>query len=313
MGDLDQSRGGGRWGDGSGMGGWRELFGVAPREDLTAFCALLPLERVSLIPTIMHLLKFLLPLVLLLCGHLQAQRPLSQAVLLRPGVLEVAIDGVEPQALVVVLFGTHIATTELLPGLSCNLGNAVIAGWTVANAAGSARWTRPMDEVRLQGLLLFTQAVAVESAFWTSGQVRLSSPVGMRIAPLSQVEALEQAVGNEINRVRFERALPPLRWQADLAAFARAHSVDLVSHNLFSHTGSDGRDFGQRWSQANLPYIPVTEILCGATSQASTIVQLWLDSAPHAAGLLAPQARHLGVGAALGGQGSVIVNATIAR
>lgn len=266
------------------------------------------------LPTAMRSLpKLLLALLPVLCATLSAQSTPTQTVALQPGALEVRVGGVEPHAFVVVLFGTHIASTELLPGLSCNLGNAAVAGWTVADAAGNALWIRPIDPVALQGLRLFTQAVAVESAYWTAGQLRLSPPVGARIATLSPADALEQAVGNEINRVRFERSLEPLRWQNDIAAFARSHSSDLALHNLFGHTGSDGRDFGQRWLQAGLPYAPVMELLYGGPTNAAALVQMWLASAPHAAGLLNPLARHLGVGVALGGQWPAIVDATIAR
>ena len=93
----------------------------------------------------------------------------------------------------------------------------------------------------------------------------------------------ERTAAELINRHRRAESLPPLEWDADLAAIARAHSQDLAGHGgKLSHRGFRGR-FEQ--AAARTPTRRFGENItqtCGGTAKAAdTAVTNWLDSAPH--------------------------------
>ncbi len=65
---------------------------------------------------------------------------------------------------------------------------------------------------------------------------------------------LEAQVLALVNGARTGRGLPPLAWDATMAAVARAHARDMMSRGFVSHTGSDGSTPQQRLRRAGVQF-----------------------------------------------------------
>ena len=118
-----------------------------------------------------------------------------------------------------------------------------------------------------------------------------AAPAGARTA--STTSSALRAV---INATRGAHGLAPLHLDARLARAARAHSLDMLRRNYFSHgafaarvhaSGASGPVFGE-----NLAW--------GTTATAQSIVTQWLASPAHRANLLRPGFRRIGIGVVTG-------------
>ena len=81
-------------------------------------------------------------------------------------------------------------------------------------------------------------------------------------------------------------AVAPLSWNGTLAVAAGGHSADMAKRNLFSHTGSDGRDVGQRVSDAGYGWTSVAENIAGGPSSVAAVMAGWLSSPGHCANIM---------------------------
>lgn len=75
-----------------------------------------------------------------------------------------------------------------------------------------------------------------------------------------------------INRDRREAGAAPLRWSAQLAAVALAHSQDMIRRHYFGHVDPQGRSVSERLSDAGIAWEAVGENIAIAptTAQAET-------------------------------------------
>jgi uncharacterized protein YkwD len=106
-----------------------------------------------------------------------------------------------------------------------------------------------------------------------------------------------------VNRERASRGLGALRGSTPLASAATGHSDDMIAHQLFSHTGSDGSSVFQRVTRAGYRWRAAAEALAfGASkrSMPSRLVASMMQSREHRTILLDRTYRDLGVGLALG-------------
>ncbi len=107
----------------------------------------------------------------------------------------------------------------------------------------------------------------------------------------------------ELNAVRVERALRPLRPIPQLQAVAERHSRELLARGYFSHASPDGGSFSARVMRFYRPpargrYAVGENLLWRSPSvSASRVVSLWLNSPEHRSILLSPRWRDVGVGA----------------
>lgn len=83
-------------------------------------------------------------------------------------------------------------------------------------------------------------------------------------------------------------AAPALAWNAKLAIAAQAHSLDMASHSLFSHTGSDGGSVAERASAAGYAWSMLGENISGGQAGADDAIAIWLSSPAHCANLMNP-------------------------
>ena len=81
-------------------------------------------------------------------------------------------------------------------------------------------------------------------------------------------------------------ATTPLAWSNTLTRAADAHSLDMVAHNLFSHTGSDGSDPGRRITAAGYAWSTWGENIAAGQATIEAVVDGWIDSDGHCANLM---------------------------
>jgi len=116
--------------------------------------------------------------------------------------------------------------------------------------------------------------------------------------------ALEVEIVRELNRVRIDRGLRPLRATPDLRTAARLHTKTMLDAGFFGHESPDGTSFSDRvrrfYTNRGWRRWAVAETLLASTDTATdarSVVSAWLGSPPHRAIVLDPVFRDVGVGA----------------
>ncbi|MDQ4030097.1 MAG: CAP domain-containing protein, partial [Actinomycetota bacterium] len=116
-------------------------------------------------------------------------------------------------------------------------------------------------------------------------------------------DALERALLAEVNQLRAQHGLRPLRLSTRLSAAADAHSRAMVAQGFFAHASNDGTAFWkrvQRWyGPRGYAYWAVGENLLWAspTVAPDQALRMWLESPPHRKNLLARKWREIGLSA----------------
>lgn len=114
-------------------------------------------------------------------------------------------------------------------------------------------------------------------------------------------EAYELEVIRLTNLERTSRGLPPLKRNGDLTDAARAHNLDMITNDFFSHTGSDGSSSSVRACREGfLPYgwgsCYVGENIAAGYTTPADVVTGWMNSSGHRANILNPDYREIGLG-----------------
>ena len=114
---------------------------------------------------------------------------------------------------------------------------------------------------------------------------------------------LEVGVLQQLNAVRADHGLAPLRANAKLATAADQHSREMADDGYFDHNSVDGTSFSTRiskwYSVAGYSSWGVAENLLWFSPSIgpSGAVNLWMHSGGHRANILNPRWRDVGVGA----------------
>lgn len=114
---------------------------------------------------------------------------------------------------------------------------------------------------------------------------------------------LERGVLTEVNALRRQHGLVPLRRSSGLAAAARQHSTKMANRGYFGHRSADGSSFPRRISRfyprAGYRYWAVGENLLWSTSplDAARALDVWLNSPHHRKVILEARWREFGLGA----------------
>jgi len=134
----------------------------------------------------------------------------------------------------------------------------------------------------------------------------VASPAGATTSdarPASALRPLEQAIRGEMNALRREHGLVPLRHSASLAAAAREHSNDMARRGYFGHNSSAGLSCDRRiarfYPMGSHRYWWVGETLLWSSAElsATAALNLWVDSPKHRKIILTARWREVGVGA----------------
>lgn len=86
-----------------------------------------------------------------------------------------------------------------------------------------------------------------------------------------------------------------LTWNNLLAQAATGHSQDMVAHNFFSHTGSNGSSLADRITAAGYSWSSVGENIAAGQTTVNQVVDGWIASPGHCANIMNPAFVHVGV------------------
>lgn len=164
-----------------------------------------------------------------------------------------------------------------------------------------------------------TLPIGIEQAFWLKIIVGNAAPAPVSTLPASGTPIAAATVkgpascsystssgyvneiANLINNARAQNGLSALNINAQLMAAAQAHSVDMVCHNLLSHTGSDGSSPSQRVAAAGYAASRSSEIIYGS-GYPQTAFDWWMSDPTHRNEILSPNVVDMGIGYAYNAQ-----------
>jgi hypothetical protein len=104
----------------------------------------------------------------------------------------------------------------------------------------------------------------------------------------------------QVNQLRLQHNLPPLKLNLQLCDAAQAYAETLAQTGAIAHTDAHGRRADYRASAAGYFYHRLGENLAAGQPTWEHALQAWLNSPDHRANLLTPDYRELGVGFAAG-------------
>jgi uncharacterized protein YkwD len=120
-----------------------------------------------------------------------------------------------------------------------------------------------------------------------------------------QLDALEARLAELLNGERTERKLAPLASHKELAAAARAHSLDMKTNHFFSHESKTTGRVNDRVTKAGIPNRGVAENLARAAT-AEDAHKFLMQSPKHKENILRPEFTHVGIGIVRGGDGLLL-------
>ena len=132
----------------------------------------------------------------------------------------------------------------------------------------------------------------------------VASPAGATAdRPLARVSSLEQGVLGQINSLRKEHGLAPLRLSTRLSAAAKHHSAEMAARGYFSHDSANGSSFDKRiarfYPMGRSRFWSVGENLLWSSPDvdASGALEMWWNSPEHKKNMLTARWREIGLSA----------------
>src|SRR5256714_6113718 len=132
----------------------------------------------------------------------------------------------------------------------------------------------------------------------------VASPAGATAdRPTTAMSALEQGVLSDINSLRAQHGLGPLRISSRLSAAARQHSSEMAARGYFSHDSSNGSSFDKRISRyypiGGSRYWSVGENLLWSSPDvdAGGALTMWWNSPEHRKNMLSARWHEIGLSA----------------
>jgi uncharacterized protein YkwD len=150
------------------------------------------------------------------------------------------------------------------------------------------------------GIVLACAATALAALVGAFAPAPAHARAGGRTTELS---LLESGVLAQINFIRVQHDLAPLRLSAELGEAADEHSQEMASDGYFEHDSFDGSVFWKRigafYSSAGYGYWSVGENLLWGSPNVGSVgaLQMWMRSPDHRENILNPRWREIGVSA----------------
>lgn len=126
---------------------------------------------------------------------------------------------------------------------------------------------------------------------------------GFLAAGECEMDETDRALLNRVNEARsqprqcgdqdFDTA-EPLSWNCKLEDAARAHSEDMVELELFSHTGPEGVQTGERVNDRGYSWSAVGENIAAGQHSVDDVVNGWLSSPGHCANIMSAEFTEMG-------------------
>ena len=132
----------------------------------------------------------------------------------------------------------------------------------------------------------------------------VASPAGATAdRPATAMSTLEQGVLSDINSLRAQHGLAPLRISSRLSAAARQHSSEMAERGYFSHDSANGSTFDKRIARyypiGGSHYWSVGENLLWSSPDvdAGGAMTMWWNSPEHRKNMLSSRWREIGLSA----------------
>jgi len=87
----------------------------------------------------------------------------------------------------------------------------------------------------------------------------------------------------------------PVVWNNNIEKAALDHSVDMSKNDIFSHTGSDGSDAGDRLDRRYYDWITYGENIAKGYKTEEKVVEGWINSPGHCRNIMNPGFKEMGV------------------
>lgn len=117
----------------------------------------------------------------------------------------------------------------------------------------------------------------------------------LRLQAQSVPSAEQRRILDLTNQARAQQGLPPLEWDASLAAAAQTHAQHMLDAHTLSHQLAGEPDLVVRAGQAGAHFRAVAENVAMAGSL-DGLQRAWMKSPLHRANILDPRMDHVGVG-----------------
>jgi uncharacterized protein YkwD len=117
------------------------------------------------------------------------------------------------------------------------------------------------------------------------------------------LSSLESGVLSDLNKIRAQHGLQPLKINARLTAAAAQHSKEMGALGYFEHSSHDGTSFWKRighwYGSSGYGYWSVGENLLWSSPQVSAAgaMELWMNSPEHRANILTRRWHEIGISA----------------
>lgn len=115
------------------------------------------------------------------------------------------------------------------------------------------------------------------------------------------------------NAERKKHGLDALTWNEQLAAVARAHSLDMAERGFFNHYDPDGISPFDRIKAAGIKYTVAAENIAAGQPSPQKAVEGWMNSEGHRENILNPDLKEIGIGIARGGEYGIYWTQTFAK
>ena len=132
----------------------------------------------------------------------------------------------------------------------------------------------------------------------------VASPAGASSQhPTASLSSLEEGVLADINTLRKQHGLAPLRLSASLSAAARQHSSEMAARGYFSHDSANGSSFDKRiaryYPMGRSHFWSVGENLLWSSPDvdAGGALNMWWNSPEHRKNMLTARWREIGLSA----------------
>jgi uncharacterized protein YkwD len=159
-----------------------------------------------------------------------------------------------------------------------------------------------------------TLAIGTESTFWVKILIGNATPAPINTLALTPISGTPLAqptgpascnftssssylneIANLVNNARAQAGLAGLALNAQLAAAAQGHSIDMACHGFIGHNGSDGSTPSQRIAAAGYAASRASEIIYGS-GYPQTAFDWWMNDQVHRDEILNPNVTEFGVG-----------------
>jgi len=128
------------------------------------------------------------------------------------------------------------------------------------------------------------------------GMIGIAATLCIARATTREWSATAHDYAVQVNQLRLQHNLPPLKLNAQLCDAAQAYAETLAQTGVIAHADAHGRRADYRASEAGYFYHRLGENLAAGQPTWERALHAWLNSPDHRANLLTPDYRELGVG-----------------